>query len=252
MPLADQSPSFPDRSNPQSRADSPRAASQPPISVILVSDLLLVRAALRELLKAGGILVIETSSCEEALQVAPQHLPNIVVIDLGSRSDTFACLEDLVAVNGTRIIALSERGHEADHPALVERGATGIVLKNDPPEVLIKAITKVHAGEVWIDRVITAKVLTGIARRRHAESTESEKITRLTPREREIIALVGEGLKNAAIAEKLFISEATVRNHLTSILDKLNLSSRFELAVYAFRFGLVRYSDLRAETFSKP
>jgi two-component system, NarL family, nitrate/nitrite response regulator NarL len=245
MPLADRSPSFADRPAAETQADSP-------INVILVSELLLIRAALRELLKGCGLHVIEASSCEEALHVAPQHLPNVIVVDLGSRSDTLACLEDLVADDGRRIIALSERGHEADHPTLIERGATGIVLKNEPPEVFIKAITKVHAGEVWIDRTITATVLNGIARRRHAEATESEKITRLTPREREIISLVGEGLKNAAIAQKLFISEATARNHLTSILDKLNLTSRFELAVYAFRFGLVKYSHPKSETNSKP
>ena len=79
-----------------------------------------------------------------------------------------------------------------------------------------------------------------MARRRRAEDVEGAKIDALTKREHEVIALVGEGLKNAAIAERLFISEATVRNHLTSIFDKLDLSDRFELAVYAFRHGLVQ------------
>jgi DNA-binding NarL/FixJ family response regulator len=79
------------------------------------------------------------------------------------------------------------------------------------------------------------------ARRRQSQDVEATKIATLTGGERQIIGLVAEGLKNAAIAERLFISEATVRNHLTSILDKLGLSDRFELAVYAFRRSLVRY-----------
>ena len=120
---------------------------------------------------------------------------------------------------------------------LIELGATGLVLKNERPEVLMKAIRKVHGGEVWLDRTITARVLARIARRRHTQDAEAEKIASLTRREHEIIALVGEGLKNGAIADRLFVSEATVRNHLTSILSKLGLSDRFELAVYAFRHG---------------
>ncbi len=100
-----------------------------------------------------------------------------------------------------------------------------------------------HGGEVWLDRTITARVFAGIAQRRFARDAEAEKIASLTRREHEIITLVGEGLKNAAVAERLFVSEATVRNHLTSILSKLELTDRFELAVYAFRHGLVRYPN---------
>jgi DNA-binding NarL/FixJ family response regulator len=120
------------------------------------------------------------------------------------------------------------------------------VLKNEGPEVLIKAIRKVFAGEVWLDRTNSAAVLVRIARRQHTEDIDAAKIATLTRREHEIITLVGEGLKNGAIAQRLFVSEATVRNHLTSILDKLSLSDRFELADYAFRQGLVRYPDTQA------
>ena len=92
----------------------------------------------------------------------------------------------------------------------------------------------------WIER-LRHECSRRIARRRHIQDAEAEKIASLTRREHEIIALVGEGLKNGAIADRLFVSEATVRNHLTSILSKLGLSDRFELAVYAFRHGLVHY-----------
>jgi DNA-binding NarL/FixJ family response regulator len=128
-----------------------------------------------------------------------------------------------------------------DHHTLVELGAHGLVLKHEQPEVLITAIKKVSAGEIWLDRSITAEALAQMIRRRRNEDVELNKISTLTRREREIIALVGEALKNAMIAQRLFISEGTVRNHLSSVLGKLGLSDRFELAVYAFRHGLVRY-----------
>jgi two-component system nitrate/nitrite response regulator NarL len=220
------------------------SASATAIRVLLISDLLLMRAGLRHLLESAGItLVGEVMTCAEAVVVAARERPDIILLDLDSRSDNCACVENLVGAHGSRIIALSDRERSADHPVLVERGAIGLVLKHERPEVLIKAITKVHAGEVWLDRMNTAEALGRLSRRRHAEDVEAAKIATLTKREREIIALVGEGLKNAAIAQRLFISEATARNHLTSILDKLDLSDRFELAVYAFKHGLVRYPD---------
>ena len=85
-----------------------------------------------------------------------------------------------------------------------------------------------------------------IARNRRPENSEAVKIAKLSPREREIITLIGEGLKNEAIAARLCISEATVRNHLTSVLDKLGVADRFELAVYAFRHRLVDYREFHA------
>jgi two-component system nitrate/nitrite response regulator NarL len=219
------------------------AAREPAIRILLVSDLLLDRAGLRHVLDASGIVVVgEADSCEEAVCVAARERPDVILIDLDLRTDAFKCVGEIVAAAaGSRIIALSDRTRAADHHVLVELGATGLVLKNERPEVLIKAIRKVHGGEVWLDRTITAQVLGRIARRRHTEDVEAAKIATLTRREREIVTLVGEGLKNSAVAERLFVSEATVRNHLTSILAKLGLSDRFELAVYAFRQGLVHY-----------
>lgn len=214
-----------------------------PIGVLLVSDLQLTRAGLRHLLSALGFAVTgEATTAAEAVSTAQREHPDVILLDLESDIDSVACVEDLLSASDrSRIIALSDRHHVEDHSSLVELGAAGLVLKNDPPDTLDKAIRKVHAGEVWLDRLNTADVLGRMARRRRIEDVEGARIAALTPREREIITLVGEGLKNAAIAQRLFISEATVRNHLTSIFDKLNLSDRFELAVYAFRHGLVRY-----------
>jgi two-component system nitrate/nitrite response regulator NarL len=214
------------------------------IKVLLVSDLVMMRQALRLLLEANGCAVVaEVTLCEEASDAAGALAPDIFLVDVDSGPATLACLDDLVATHPGRIIALAHPGIVPDQAKLIEHGAAGVVLKNQSLSVLLKAITKVHAGEAWLDRANTARLLTRITRRRREEQSEDEKIAKLTAREREIIALVGEGLKNAAIAERLFISEATVRNHLTSILDKLGVSDRFELAVYAFRQGLVEYRE---------
>ena len=228
-------------------ASPPTAAVRPdrPTRVLVISDLLLMRACLHHVLEAAGILLVgEAGTCDEAVGLAARERPDIILVDLDLRSDTLQCVEAIVsAAPGSRVIALSDRTRAPDHHVLVELGVTGLVLKNEGPEVLIKAIRKVFAGEVWLDRANTATVLVRMARRRHTEDVEAAKIATITRREHEIIALVGEGLKNRAIAQRLFVSEATVRNHLTSILDKLSLSDRFELAVYAFRQGLVRYPD---------
>jgi two-component system nitrate/nitrite response regulator NarL len=233
---------------PRTLADEPHEIgaetrpSEQSISVCLISDRLIERAGLRQTLDGSCIVLVgEAATREEAVALVSRERPNVVVVDLDLQSDTFECIADLVsAAPGSRVIVLSDRARSADHPRLVELGASGLVLRHERPDVLIKAIKKVHAGEIWLDRTSTAVVLARVIRRRQAEDGEAAKIATLTRREREVIVLIGEGLKNNAIAERLFISEATVRNHLTSILDKLGLSDRFELAVYAFRQGLVQ------------
>jgi DNA-binding NarL/FixJ family response regulator len=125
------------------------------------------------------------------------------------------------------------------HARAIQLGAMGIVLKTQAAQSLVKAVQKVHAGELWLDRGQTADLVNRLTRKRTDEDPQAARIGSLTAREREIVTLVTEGLKNKDIADRLSISEATARNHLTSILDKLALSNRFELAVYAFRKGLV-------------
>lgn len=210
------------------------------IGVLLIGDQLLTRAALHRLLAAMGFDIRGEGTAVDAPHLAAELRPDVIVIDLDPSLDAAASIEELVSLpEGARVIVLSDRRHAAGHARAVELGAAGLVMKNDPPETLDKAIRKVHAGEVWLDRTSTAEVLTRLARRRRLEDAEEAKIDALTRREREIITLIGEGLKNAEIAKRLFISEATVRNHLTSIFEKLDLADRFELAVYAFRHGLV-------------
>jgi DNA-binding NarL/FixJ family response regulator len=121
-------------------------------------------------------------------------------------------------------------------------GARGLVLKEKAAEVLLQAIMKVHAGEAWLERTMMANVLDALGHTSRHRQTDPEaaKIAMLTARECDVIALLGEGLKNQQIATRLHISETTVRHHLTVIFDKLEVVDRLELVVYAYRHGLVK------------
>jgi DNA-binding NarL/FixJ family response regulator len=146
---------------------------------------------------------------------------------------------------GSRILILTGIDDAKLHQRAVQLGAIGLVLKNKAPEVLMKALEKMHGGEVWLDRVTMANVLAELANPNHGNDlSESARIAYLTRREHEIISLVAQGLKNKQIAARLYISEITVRHHLTSVFGKLEVADRFELIIYAFKHGL---SQLPAE-----
>jgi DNA-binding NarL/FixJ family response regulator len=125
-------------------------------------------------------------------------------------------------------------------------GTSGIVLKQTATELLIKSIRKVHAGEIWLDSHTTAAVIRQFVANDEApmHSLPPAPVTRererspLSQREREIVALVAQGFKNKEMAEKMFISEQTVKNHLHNIFDKLGVSDRLELALYAIHNNL--------------
>jgi DNA-binding NarL/FixJ family response regulator len=121
----------------------------------------------------------------------------------------------------------------------------GLVLKEKAATVLLQAIEKVHAGEVWLEGAMIASVLREMTQTRETRQTnpEAARIALLTEREREIVALVGQGLRNKQVAERLFISEVTVRHHLTAIFAKLRVADRLELVIYAYRHGLACLPD---------
>jgi two-component system nitrate/nitrite response regulator NarL len=110
------------------------------------------------------------------------------------------------------------------------------VLKEQAPAILLKAIEKVHAGEVWIDRSMLAHVLNEmVGGEVRPANTGADRLATLTEREREVLALVNQGLKNKRISDRLSITETTVRHHLTSIFAKLGVESRLELVIFSQR-----------------
>jgi DNA-binding NarL/FixJ family response regulator len=218
--------------------------AQPQIRIITVSRAPLIRAGLRALLEPEPSVTIvgEADSPAPAIKLAETSQPDVILVDvLFDPQEGVDAIPQLLAVaNRARILVIGGRQELSSAPRVVEFGASGFVLHQQCADLLMKAIAKVHTGELWLDRSTTAAVVNHIARRQSDIDSNQAKIGTLTRREREIVEQIGEGLNNKHISERLFISEATVRNHLTSVLAKLELSNRFELAVYAYRHSLVR------------
>jgi len=217
-----------------------------PIRILLIDPHTLVRAALRFLLDSqpGLTVVAEAAPDADALATAARERPDLIVLDLerASRSRLTLLSELRGAAQDARILVLTDGGDpEASHYA-IRLGALGLVGKERTPAELVKAIEKVSTGEVWLSRTLLAGVLRTMTRQGEAKEPprEETRIATLTARERQVVALSGEGLKNRQMAERLFISEATVRHHLTSIFAKLGVADRLALVRYAYQHGLAR------------
>lgn len=214
------------------------------IRILLVDDHVVVRAGLRMIIQSRPHMTIvgEAGSRDSALALAGSEHPEIILLDLdlGDESGMALITELIAAASEARIIILTGLRDPGAHRQAVLLGAMGIVRKEKAAEVLISAIEHVHSGEAWLDPSLVAGVLNDITRsaRRPKIDQEAVKIATLTKRELEVVALIGEGIKNKEIASRLFISEITVRHHLTSIYDKLDVDDRVELLIYAFRHGL--------------
>ena len=213
----------------------------PQIRIALVDDNIIVRAGLRVLIEGrqGFVVVGEAGDKEDALALVAREQPDIILLELelGGQS-SLGFFEELVsAARDTRVLVLTAVEDPEMHRRAVLLGSAGVVLKRQAGEVLLKAIERVSQGEVWLDQATVAGLLSAANK---AGGEDATRIATLTKREREIILLIGEGLRNKQIAERLFVSETTVRHHLTSIFSKLGVSSRLDLVVYAYRHGLVK------------
>lgn len=241
------------------RAPASKDAS---IRVVIVSGLVIVRTGLRKLIDdwPGLRVVGEAVNCEEATAAGKQI--DIFLLDcdfctvecfrspapadaLGS---TLPCAEDCLgslrqlfaAVAGARVLLLTNGYNHALYRYALRLGVMGLVLKKESEDVLLKAIKKVYDGELWLNQALVMRMLDQAPRVAVADDVDSSaaKIATLTPREIEVVALIREGLKNRQIADRLFISEATVHHHLTSIYDKLCISGRLKLLLFAQQYGL--------------
>lgn len=221
------------------------------IRVLLIGGQSVIRSGLQMLIASHpGLTVIGDASDHSGLFGSAFQRPDIIVLDLDDGDcghDSLSAL--LEQADGARVLILtSGRSSELCMEA-IRLGARGLVLKSKPADHLIKAIEKVHAGEVWLDGLMMASLLGEMlhAKAPQKADPDARKIASLTEREREVIALVAEGLKNKYVADRLFISETTVRHHLTSIFYKLAVSDRLELVIYCYKRGLVKLPQFEAD-----
>jgi two-component system, NarL family, nitrate/nitrite response regulator NarL len=214
------------------------------IRILLVDDHVVIRSALRILIESHESLTMigEAGNRKDALEIARQQKPDIILldIDLGGENGLDLITDLLEADNHARIVVLTGVRDPQVQQRAVSMGAMGLVQKDRAFEVLVGAIERVNAGEAWLDPSLMARVLTEMSSvsRNKTVDPEAAKIATLTDREREVLTLIGQGLKNKEIADALFISEWTVRHHITSIFGKLEVSDRVELILYAYKRGL--------------
>lgn len=214
-----------------------------PIHVHLVA-LPLVAWGLERLVESDQPRLALTGSVAtvaECLRGLNGAVPDVVVVDLDGEDGT-APLAELHSRTKAKILVVTGSRDEALHDRAVLVGARGVVEKRETAPTLLKAIERVHAGEIWIDRNATSRIFLELARKKSlgADHPEQHKIASLTRRERQTIAALAAdaAAPGKRVAERLHISEHTLRNHLTSIYSKLSLTSRLDLYAYAHRNGL--------------
>ena len=221
------------------------------IRIVVADDHPIFRDGLCRLLalEEDFVIVAQAHDGREVLQVLQEHEPDILLLDLKMPNlDGLGTLQRLQASrNQTKVIVLTASEDKSEFVQAVKFGTSGIVLKQTATELLIKSIRKVHAGEIWLDSNTTAAVMRQFASPDEfpppaaappPPPTRERERSPLSQREREIVSLVAQGFKNKEMAEKMFISEQTVKNHLHNIFDKLGVSDRLELALYAIHNNL--------------
>lgn len=219
--------------------------TSPSLRVVIVEDHLIVREGLRMLIDSQPAMQVVgvARNRAEAVAQAKKTLPDLILLDLDlGGEDALTFLPELrESSKKSRVLILTALTDPEMHRQAVRLGANGVVLKEHPPEVLIKAIAKVQAGEVWLDRSTMGSLLREMTDKEAAETDPSQrKAAGLTTRELQVITLIAEGLKNKQIAERLFLSETTITHHLSSIFSKLGVSDRLELVIYAFGHNLAK------------
>jgi len=209
------------------------------ITVLIVDDHAVVREGLRTFLELQqGIEVVgEAGDGEEAIARAEELRPDVVLMDLVMpRLDGARAMQALrVSVPSTRVIVLTSFTDDDRLLPAIQAGAAGYLLKDVEPQELARAVRAAHAGEALLDPAVAARVVAAVARPPGADPDQT-----LTPREREVLELIGRGLPNKLIARELDVAEKTVKTHVSNVLAKLGVTDRTQAALYAARARVER------------
>ena len=214
----------------------------PVIRVLVVDDHDLFRAGIASLLAAQPNIevVAQASGGRKGVQLASELRPDVVLMDLRmpdleGPDATRAILERLPA---TRVLALTVLSSEGEVAAALQAGASGFLAKDTPIEDVVTAVRAAAGGSAWLSPRAAEMVLGAMRRPHAAREPDPGLISELSPRELDVLRLIARGLENSQIAELLNISPRTAKNHVSSILAKLELPSRIQAATYAVRRGL--------------
>jgi NarL family two-component system response regulator LiaR len=219
------------------------------IRILIVDDHAVVRQGLRTYidLQDDMLVVGEGEDGVEAVELAGQLQPDVVLLDLvmprlGGVEATSAILE---RSPGSRVLILTSFGEDDKVFPAIRAGAQGYLLKDIRPDELVQAVRQAHQGKVQLHPDIAQKLMAAVAAEKRppepaARAQASTAAGELTDREMEVLRLIAAGMSNHEIAEKMVISEKTVKTHVSSILSKLQLEDRTQAAIYALRHGLVQ------------
>ena len=212
-----------------------------PIRILIVDDHTLFREGVRLILEPERDLAVvgEAATVGEALPLIQGTRPDLVLLDLRlaqARGGIDLLSQMVTSSAAPRVLIVTAFPEEADIAEAVRLGAKGVVLKDATRDTLLAAIRAVAGGDLWLPPELTAKVIAALAQT--APSSLAERVGLLTSREREIVSLVGQGLKNREIAGRLGIVEKTIKGHLTNIFLKLGVQDRLELALLAIKTHL--------------
>ncbi len=214
-----------------------------PIRILLVDDHKTMLWGLERLIEGAGAaltLLGTAHNNETALSEAVRLRPDLVVLDLDLEGrSSIEILPQLLKDSGARVLIFSGNRDQALLMQAVKLGARGVVSKEAPAELVLDAIAKVHRGELCLEPALMNALLGQLVTPASADP-EAQRIASLTPKERKIVAVIveGNGAPNKELAAKLFIAEPTLRNNLTTIYQKLGVSNRLELYVYATKHQL--------------
>ena len=211
------------------------------IRVLVADDQSMIRAGFRMLLKneEGIDVVAEAEDGLEAVEKASRYSPSVVLMDIRMpKLDGLEATRRILAADpSARVLILTTFDLDEYIYEALRAGASGFVLKDDPPEQLIAAIRTVAAGDALLSPAVTRRVIEEFTQRPRREAPKG--LDELTDRELEIFRLIAKGLSNAEIGQQLFISDTTVKTHVTHLFQKLGLRDRVQAVVLAYRSGLV-------------
>jgi DNA-binding NarL/FixJ family response regulator len=220
------------------------AGSAPRIRVLLVDDEELVRFGLRTVLEAGGLEVVgEASDGAEAVELARRLKPDVVLMDIRMPGvDGLEATRRIVAdpaLAATRIVILTTFELDEYLFEALRVGAAGFLVKDTEPVELLRGVRAVASGDALLSPGVTRRLISEFASRARQPSPPPPSLGQLTEREREVMALVGEGLSNDEIAARLVVSPATAKTHVSRTMVKLGARDRAQLVVVAYETGLV-------------
>jgi DNA-binding NarL/FixJ family response regulator len=212
------------------------------ISVLIVDDQQLVRSGFAVILGMEPDIAVvgQAGDGEEAIVLARELTPTVVLLDIRMPNlDGLAAAQVILAETPCRVLMLTTFDSDEYVYSALRSGASGFLLKDAPSEQLVTAVLSVAAGNALIDPVMTKRLIARFAQAARPVPVEPPQLAALTPREREVLHLVAQGLSNSEIAADLIVEESTIKTHVGRILMKLDLRDRVQAVVWAYENGVI-------------